>query len=53
MWRRVAKPAEGVQQLPDLSTQMRTAYQSFDFALALECHRVISLIEGTSPVTAD
>jgi hypothetical protein len=46
MWRRVAKPTDGVQQLPDLSAQMRAAYQSFDFAPALECHRVISLSKG-------
>src|ERR1700691_1571471 len=51
MWRRVAKSAEGVQQLPNSSVQMGPAYQSFDFPLSLECHRVVSLSKARAVET--
>jgi hypothetical protein len=42
MWHRHCEGCRRFSQLPHSSKQMRAAYQSFDFALTLECHRVIS-----------
>jgi hypothetical protein len=46
MWQAGLEACDRFLQHPDLSAQMRAAYQSFDFALALECHRVISPVKG-------
>jgi hypothetical protein len=45
----VAEPVGDFLNSPHLSKQIRAAHQSFDFAPALECHRVISLVKGCQP----